>query len=57
MTLDRDTTQEEIDYAVDSLVGIIKYLREMSPLYEDYKQGRYESIIEGYKSSGMKYVN
>ena len=57
MTLDRDTTKEEIDYAVDSLVGIIKYLREMSPLYEDYKQGRYESIIEGYKSSGMKYVN
>jgi len=32
-------TEEEVDYLVDSLVGIIGKLRSMSPLYEDFVKG------------------
>lgn len=57
MSLDRDTTLEQIDYACDSIREVIETLRSMSPLYEDYKQGRYASIIEGYAKAGMENVN
>lgn len=38
LTLGEGTTKEEIDYVVDSLKEIVKRLREMSPLYEDFIQ-------------------
>lgn len=57
LTLGPETTQEEIDYAIDSLATTIQNLRAMSPLYEDYLHGAYPSIIEGYKAAGMKYVS
>ena len=36
-----DNTIEEVDYLVDSLIEIIERLRNMSPLYEDFIEGRY----------------
>ena len=36
ITLSEETTIEEIDYVVDELKKIIKRLRDMSPLYEDF---------------------
>ncbi len=36
LTISKETTQEEIDYVVDSLKQIIDRLRSMSPLYEDF---------------------
>lgn len=36
LTLSEETTKEEIDYVVDCLKEIVKHLREMSPLYEDF---------------------
>lgn len=36
LTLGEDTVKEEIDYVVDALKEIVKRLREMSPLYEDF---------------------
>lgn len=36
LTLGEETTEEDIDYTVDCLKGIVKNLREMSPLYEDF---------------------
>ena len=36
LTLSEETTKEEIDYTVDCLREIVKNLREMSPLYEDF---------------------
>ena len=36
LTLSEETTREELDYTVDTLKGIIKRLRDMSPLYEDF---------------------
>lgn len=40
MTLGRDTTLEDVDFAIDELKTTLENLRAMSPLYEDYKQGR-----------------
>lgn len=36
LTLSEETTLEEIDFVVDKLKKIIKRLRDMSPLYEDF---------------------
>ena len=36
ITLSEETTMEEIDFVVDELKKIIKRLRDMSPLYEDF---------------------
>lgn len=36
LTLGEDTTKEDIDFVVDTLKSVIKRLRDMSPLYEDY---------------------
>ncbi len=37
--LGRCTTQEEIDYTIEQVTNTVKKLREMSPLWEMYKQG------------------
>ncbi|MGN0308842.1 MAG: cysteine desulfurase NifS [Lachnospiraceae bacterium] len=36
LTLSEETTREELDYTVNTLKGIVKRLRDMSPLYEDF---------------------
>lgn len=36
LTLSEETTKEEIDYVVESIKEIVKNLRNMSPLYEDF---------------------
>ncbi len=36
LTLGRETTRDDIDFAIDSLKGTIDNLRAMSPLYEDF---------------------
>ena len=36
MTLDEETTKEDVDYVVDNLKEIVAQLRCMSPLYEDF---------------------
>ncbi|MBI1942807.1 MAG: IscS subfamily cysteine desulfurase [Betaproteobacteria bacterium] len=38
-TIGRFTTQEEIDYTVDHLKAKVEKLRELSPLWEMYKEG------------------
>ena len=38
LTLGIDTTKEEIDTTIEELKKIVSHLREMSPLYEDYKR-------------------
>ncbi|NBX67719.1 MAG: IscS subfamily cysteine desulfurase [Proteobacteria bacterium] len=35
----RFTTQEEIDFVIEKVVGVVKKLRDMSPLYEMAKEG------------------
>lgn len=41
-TLSRETTEEEIDYTVDTLKRIVERLRSMSPLYEDFVKNNKE---------------
>lgn len=36
MTLSEENTEEELDYVVESLKEILRKLRDMSPLYEDF---------------------
>ena len=57
LTLGRDTTQEDVDFAVDSLKAMLQNLRMMSPLYEDFQQGKVESVIERFKADGFPYAN
>lgn len=57
LTLGRDTTLADIDFAVDSLKATLQNLRMMSPLYEDFQQGKVESVIERFKADGFPYAN
>ena len=57
MTLGRDTTLADIDFTVDSLKATLQNLRMMSPLYEDFQQGKVESVIERFKADGFPYAN
>ncbi len=57
LTLGRDTTLEDVDFAVDSLKAMLQNLRMMSPLYEDFQQGKVESVIERFKADGFPYAN
>lgn len=36
MTLGEDTTKEDMDFVIEKLKYIVQYLRNMSPLYEDF---------------------
>lgn len=38
ITISEETTKEDIDFTVDKLKGIIERLRNMSPLYEDFRR-------------------
>ena len=41
MTLDRENTEEEVDFILEKLPAIVQKLRDMSPLYEEaVKNGR-----------------
>lgn len=57
MTIGRDTTLEDVDFAVDSLKTTLQNLRMMSPLYEDFRQGKVDSVIERFKADGFPYAN
>ncbi|MCH7815701.1 MAG: aminotransferase class V-fold PLP-dependent enzyme, partial [Proteobacteria bacterium] len=39
ITIGRFTTEEELDYAVDKIHGAVAKLRELSPLWDMYKDG------------------
>ena len=39
LSLSEDTTDEEIDYVLETIPPIIQRLRDMSPLYEEVKKG------------------
>lgn len=46
LTISDETTREDADFAVDSIKEIVQKLRDMSPLYEDFKAGKKEAIIK-----------
>ncbi len=40
LTLSESTTKEDIDYTVEAIKEVVAHLRKMSPLYEDFLQGK-----------------
>ena len=46
LTLSSDTTKEDIDYTVDCLKEIVKEIRDMSPLYEDFLKKQDGTAVE-----------
>lgn len=57
LTLGRSTMHEDVDFAIDSLKTTLENLRMMSPLYEDFKQGKVASVIEAFAADGFPYTN
>ncbi len=57
LTIGKSTTQEDIDFTVDALKSTLENLRMMSPLYEDYKRGKVDSIIRRFAADGFLYTN
>ncbi|MCU7585656.1 cysteine desulfurase NifS [Adlercreutzia muris] len=57
MTIGRDTTLEDVDFAVDSLKATLQNLRMMSPLYEDFRHGKVASVIARLKEGGFPYAS
>lgn len=45
-----DTTEEEIDYVLEIMPKIIEGLRAMSPMYEEFEEGRLEAHTEKHAS-------
>ena len=46
ITLGESTTKEQLDTLVEALQGIVKRLRDMSPLWEDFEKGQVASVID-----------
>ena len=52
LTLSKETTEEDVDYTVETLKQIIDRLRGMSPLYEDWLRKNHQAKGEKYNESG-----
>ena len=40
LTIDEETTEEDVDYIIDSVTEVVSYLRNMSPLWRDLASGK-----------------
>ena len=45
MTLSEYNTKEEVQYIIDTLPGIISYLRDMSPVWDELEKGERKHVI------------
>jgi cysteine desulfurase len=45
LSLSERNTQEEVDYVLDALPGIVSYLREMSPVWDELEHGQRKHLI------------
>jgi cysteine desulfurase len=53
----RDNTDEEVKAAIDILDGIVKKLRAMSPMWDDFQQGRVDSVTQPGAGPGRMRAN
>lgn len=47
-SVSEDTTEEEVDYVLNEMPKIITGLRNMSPMYEAFEEGKLESFTKKY---------
>jgi cysteine desulfurase len=45
MSLGKDNTAEDVDYVVETFSGIVKKLRNMSPMWKEFEEGAIDSVI------------
>ena len=45
LTIDAGNTEEEIEYIIEKLPGIVSYLREISPVWEELEKGEKAHVI------------
>lgn len=46
MTLGKDNTEAEMDYVTDVMAKIVERLRSMSPMWDEFQQGKIDSSID-----------
>lgn len=46
LSLGKDNTEEEISYVVDTFARIVRQLREMSPMWDEFQRGMLDSKIK-----------
>ena len=46
LTLDRDTTEEDVDYIIQAVKDVVEQLRNMSPVWRDLMAGKRQFVIE-----------
>ena len=45
LSISEETTEEEIDYIIETVPKIVEYLRNMSPVWEDLENGTREHLV------------
>lgn len=45
MSLGKDNTEEEVDYVVETFQKIVAKLRTMSPMWQEFQEGKIDSVI------------
>lgn len=51
LSLGKDNTDEDIDYVLETLPGIVTKLRDMSPMWDEFQRGTVESAINPRRKS------
>jgi cysteine desulfurase len=46
LTLDENTTEEEIDYTIQSVGEVVDYIRSFSPVWKDLQEGKKQYVIQ-----------
>ena len=55
-TLGKDNTEAEIDYVIETFPQVVAFLREMSPMWDEFQSGRIDSVVSPRKSATSNAV-
>ena len=46
LTINEETTEEEVDYMIQAVKDVVQYLRNMSPVWRDLQEGKMDYVIK-----------